>query len=54
MKEAIGGYAADGARGDVVRAPPMQMVTITFDADNPGTFPDLDSDPFRLRRNRHF
>ena len=36
---AIGGTVFDGALRDVVLVPPMQMVTITFDAENPGTWP---------------
>ena len=35
----IGGAEIDGALRDVVLVPPMEMVTITFDADNPGTWP---------------
>ena len=35
---AIGNRAIDGALRDVVLVPPMQTVTITFDADNPGTW----------------
>lgn len=35
----IGGTEIDGALRDVVLVPPMEMVTITFDADNPGTWP---------------
>jgi FtsP/CotA-like multicopper oxidase with cupredoxin domain len=35
---AIGNTAIDGALRDVVLVPPMETVTITFDADNPGTW----------------
>jgi FtsP/CotA-like multicopper oxidase with cupredoxin domain len=35
---AIGGTAIDGAIRDVVLVPPMETVTIMFDADNPGTW----------------
>lgn len=35
----IGGTDIDGALRDVVLVPPMEMVTITFDAENPGTWP---------------
>ena len=35
----IAGKEIDGALRDVVLVPPMEMVTITFDADNPGTWP---------------
>jgi FtsP/CotA-like multicopper oxidase with cupredoxin domain len=35
---AIGNRAIDGALRDVVLVPPMETVTITFDADNPGTW----------------
>ncbi len=35
----INGKEIDGALRDVVLVPPMAMVTITFDADNPGTWP---------------
>lgn len=35
---AIGATAIDGAIRDVVLVPPMETVTITFDADNPGTW----------------
>jgi FtsP/CotA-like multicopper oxidase with cupredoxin domain len=35
---AIGSTAFDGALRDVVLVPPMETVTITFDADNPGTW----------------
>jgi FtsP/CotA-like multicopper oxidase with cupredoxin domain len=35
---AIGNTAIDGALRDVVLVPPMQTVTVTFDADNPGTW----------------
>ena len=35
---AIGNRAIDGAIRDTVLVPPMQTVTITFDADNPGTW----------------
>lgn len=34
----IGNRAIDGALRDVVLVPPMETVTITFDADNPGTW----------------
>ena len=36
---AIGGRAIDGALRDVVLVPPMESVTIVFDADNPGSWP---------------
>ena len=35
---AIGNTAIQGALRDVVLVPPMETVTITFDADNPGTW----------------
>ncbi|MFN4142082.1 multicopper oxidase family protein [Aestuariivirga sp.] len=35
---AIGNTAIDGALRDVVLVPPMETVTIVFDADNPGTW----------------
>ena len=35
---AIGGTAIDGAIRDVVLVPPMQTVTVAFDADNPGSW----------------
>jgi FtsP/CotA-like multicopper oxidase with cupredoxin domain len=35
---AIGTTAIDGALRDVVLVPPMETVTVTFDADNPGTW----------------
>ncbi len=35
---AIGNRQIDGALRDVVLVPPMETVTITFDADNPGTW----------------
>jgi FtsP/CotA-like multicopper oxidase with cupredoxin domain len=35
---AIGNTPIDGAIRDVVLVPPMETVTITFDADNPGTW----------------
>jgi FtsP/CotA-like multicopper oxidase with cupredoxin domain len=35
---AIGNTAIDGAIRDVVLVPPMATVTVTFDADNPGTW----------------
>jgi FtsP/CotA-like multicopper oxidase with cupredoxin domain len=35
---AIGNTAIDGAIRDVVLVPPMQTVTVTFDADNPGNW----------------
>ena len=35
---AIGNTAISGALRDVVLVPPGQTVTITFDADNPGTW----------------
>ena len=35
---AIGNTPIDGAVRDVVLVPPMESVTITFDADNPGTW----------------
>lgn len=35
---AIGNTAIDGALRDVVLVPPMETVTVTFDADNPGTW----------------
>lgn len=35
---AIGNTAIEGAVRDVVLVPPMETVTITFDADNPGTW----------------
>ena len=34
----IGNRRIDGALRDVVLVPPMETVTITFDADNPGTW----------------
>ncbi len=34
----IGNTAIDGALRDTVLVPPMETVTITFDADNPGTW----------------
>lgn len=36
---ALGGNVIDGALRDVVLVPPMQSVTIVFDADNPGSWP---------------
>jgi FtsP/CotA-like multicopper oxidase with cupredoxin domain len=35
---AIGNRMIDGAIRDVVLVPPMETVTVTFDADNPGTW----------------
>ncbi len=35
----INGKNIDSALRDVVLVPPMAMVTVTFDADNPGTWP---------------
>ena len=35
---AIGNTAIQGALRDVVLVPPMETVTVTFDADNPGTW----------------
>jgi FtsP/CotA-like multicopper oxidase with cupredoxin domain len=35
---AIGGTAIDGALRDTVLVPPSETVTVTFDADNPGTW----------------
>jgi FtsP/CotA-like multicopper oxidase with cupredoxin domain len=35
---AIGNTPIQGALRDVVLVPPMETVTITFDADNPGTW----------------
>jgi FtsP/CotA-like multicopper oxidase with cupredoxin domain len=35
---AIGNTAIDGAIRDVVLVPPMETVTVTFDADNPGNW----------------
>ena len=35
---AIGNTVIDGALRDVVLVPPMETVTVTFDADNPGTW----------------
>lgn len=35
---AIGNRAIDGAIRDVVLVPPMETVTVVFDADNPGTW----------------
>ncbi len=35
---AIGDRAIDGALRDVVLVPPMETVTVVFDADNPGTW----------------
>ncbi|MFM8745474.1 MAG: multicopper oxidase family protein [Aestuariivirga sp.] len=35
---AIGGTAIDGAIRDVVLVPPMETVTVAFDADNPGSW----------------
>ena len=35
---AIGNMAVDGALRDVVLVPPMETVTVTFDADNPGNW----------------
>ena len=35
----IGGTEIDGALRDVVLVPPMETVTITFDANNPGSWP---------------
>ncbi len=35
---AIGSQAVDGALRDVVLVPPGETVTVTFDADNPGTW----------------
>ncbi|WP_421696191.1 multicopper oxidase family protein [Aestuariivirga sp.] len=36
---AINNTVIDGALRDVVLVPPMEMVTIVFDADNPGSWP---------------
>ncbi|MEI7600812.1 MAG: multicopper oxidase family protein [Aestuariivirga sp.] len=36
---ALGGNVIDGALRDVVLVPPMESVTIVFDADNPGSWP---------------
>jgi len=36
---ALGNRVIDGALRDVVLVPPMQSVTIVFDADNPGSWP---------------
>ena len=35
---AIGDTPLDGAFRDVILVPPMEPVTVTFDADNPGTW----------------
>jgi FtsP/CotA-like multicopper oxidase with cupredoxin domain len=36
---ALGNTVIDGALRDVVLVPPMETVTIVFDADNPGSWP---------------
>ena len=36
---ALGNTVIDGALRDVVLVPPMESVTVVFDADNPGSWP---------------